>query len=161
MNKNYKAQLWAREIGKWSVKYVGHSIDVFSKSRKMHTVQYRALHIFMLRKYLKFSLYRIRDFYVANGMRESYNHASVLHALNMFEIYKHYDPNLMECLMLIINDHESETDTLRNLQTKLNFIYPAFYTDVIPSINDAYQKTIEIIELQIKQKENDLQSENK
>lgn len=160
MNKQYKAQSWARQIKEISEATVGRPVDVFDNSRKRTVVQYRSLHIYMMRKFLKMSLYDIRDFYIANKMSESYNHASVIHAIKMFDLYKHYDPYLMECLMVIMNGHKDEEETLQNFIAKLNYIHPTFYREIRPIIDMAYDKTAELNIQKIKEKINDIQSKN-
>ena len=150
MNDNYYAQFWSNEIRKWSVKYTGNSVDVYSGTRKREVVYYRALHIYMLNKYLKWGVSFIRDFYIANGKPKSYNHASVIHALKSFDIYKRYDPNLLECLLVITKGYLAQENKLNIMLTKINYLDPVFYNEIEPCIQSAFEKTVKINEEQIK-----------
>ena len=157
MNPKYKAQLWAREIKRLSFHYCGENVDVYNPTRRRSVIQYRSLHIYMCRKILNFSLYQIRDLYKANGMTKTFHHASVLHSLNMFELYKEYDPSIMEMYYIMLRGHRAEENTLNDIITKINFINPNYYSEMINGINYAFDLTVS----DIKRKCNDIQSKNK
>ncbi len=155
MNNNYNAQFWSNEIRKWSIKYTGYSVNVYSNSRKREVVYYRALHIYMLHKYLKWGKTYIRDFYISNGKSKSFNHASIIHSLKSFDIYKRYDPNLLECLLVMTRCYTTQENKLNILMTKINYIDPIFYTELQPCIEEAFEKSIKLNEELIKLRRDD------
>lgn len=139
-----KAQYWAREFKKeWN-------INIFDDTRKREVVTARALHVYCCRKILKWTLYQIKDFYNTNG-KKSYDHATVLHALRMFDIYCKYDPHLLEMFGKIAKRYTSPEDKLTQLASKLYFINPVFYADIEGCLTNSYEKTIAWNESRLKE----------
>lgn len=71
-------------------------IDVFKNTRQREYVEYRALYNYILYKIKGLSLIQIVRIYQENG--KPYNHATVLHSLKMFDIYKTYNHKLLPVL---------------------------------------------------------------
>jgi len=71
-------------------------IDIFKKTRQREYVEYRALYNYILYKIKGLSLMQIVRIYQDNG--KPYNHATVLHSLKMFDIYKTYNHKLLPVL---------------------------------------------------------------
>jgi len=71
-------------------------IDIFKKTRQREYVEYRALYNYILYKIKGLSLMQIVRIYQDNG--KPYNHATVLHSLKMFDIYKSYNHRLIPVL---------------------------------------------------------------
>ena len=90
-------------------------------------------------------------------MTKTFHHASVLHSLNMFELYKEYEPSIMEMYYIMLRGHRAEENTLNDIITKINFINPNYYSEMINGINYAFDLTVS----DIKRKCNDIQSKNK
>lgn len=134
MRSEIKAQTWARSIKKTT------GIDVFQNTRRRDVVTYRSLHVVMCRKNLKWSLEKIGRFYMSNG-KKSYDHATVLHAQNMFEQYCFYDKDLMVTLGVLTDMVDDSAAVLHSLQTKLNYIHPEFYDAIGECLSDAFEMT--------------------
>lgn len=82
-----EAQLHARSIKKLV------DVDVFEESRKTKVVEYRSLLVHILYTVENYTLYKIRDFFRANGKK--YDHSTALHALRNFEMYANYNKDLL------------------------------------------------------------------
>jgi hypothetical protein len=108
----------------------------------------------MLHKYLKWKITYIRNFYIANGKSKSFNHASVIHSLKSFDMYKRYDPDLLECLLIMTKGYSTQENKLNIILTKINYLDPMFYIDIEPCIQLAFEKNIKINEEQIKIRKN-------
>lgn len=134
MKQETQAQIWARGIKKYS------GVNVYENTRRRDVVTYRALHVYLLKKHLKWSLSDIARFYQKNG-KTSYDHATVLHALNMFDNYCFYDKELIECLTamsLMIPSDEVKRETLI---AKLKYIDEEFYEPIDECMTDAVNMT--------------------
>lgn len=134
MNKEVKAQTWAREI----LKKEGYNI--FANSRNREIVTYRSLHVVMCRKNLKWSLDKIASFYKDNG-KKSYDHSTALHAERMFEQYCFYDSNLIETMEFLSALTDGLTDKFISLEVKLGYIDSEFYDSVSGCLNEALELT--------------------
>ena len=63
-------------------------INIFENTRQRKYVEARSLLSFVLRRYEKMTLIQIRDFYRLNG--KDMNHATVIHGVKNFNIFKQY-----------------------------------------------------------------------
>ena len=142
MNKELQAQLWAQDIKK------DKGVNVFSNTRRRDVVTYRALHVHLLKNNLKWTLYRIKDFYEANG--KPYDHTTVLHALNMFEIYARYDRNIMVQLAVLGGNMDDNVGKHEMLKAKLNYVDPSLYDRVDETLNELMEDTAKINEEELK-----------
>lgn len=82
--------------------------DVFSKSRKHEVIDSRALLNYLLYNNLDFTLHEIKDFYENEG--KSYDHATALHSINNFPVYRRSNKN-MDAWLTQLN---SEYTTLKS-----------------------------------------------
>ena len=121
------ARLWSRGIQKLT------GVNVFEETRRRRVVTYRALHVYMLSNTLKWTLQKIRNFYRANG--KAYDHATVMHALKMFDVYCFYDSNIMNVMNALIKLKSDEVSILQGLHSKLNYIDEEFYDNIQLSLN--------------------------
>lgn len=71
-------------------------INVFKNTRQREYVEYRALYNYILYKMRGLSLAQVAQTYIDNG--KSYNHATVIHSLKMFDVYKRYNHRLLPLL---------------------------------------------------------------
>ncbi len=77
-------------------------LDVFENTRQREHVEARSLVCFVLRKYLGIGLSRIANFFKENG--KNMHHATALHLIRNYDIYKLYNKNIDRWLDIIIND---------------------------------------------------------
>ena len=111
-----RAKKIANKINKLS------GINVFKNTRKANYVEARSLLGFILKNYEKMTLYQIRDFYIENG--KSMNHATVIHSIKNFQVFKNYEPELIDWLNIISEDLDAfNNDAKRELiKLKVNYI---------------------------------------
>lgn len=111
-----RAKKIAKKINKLS------GIDVFKNTRKANYVEARSLLGFILKNYEKMTLYQIRDFYIENG--KNMNHATVIHSIKNFQVFKNYEPQLIDWLNIISEDLDAfNNDAKRELiKLKVNYI---------------------------------------
>ena len=111
-----RAKKIAKKINKLS------GIDVFKNTRKTNYVEARSLLGFILKNYEKMTLYQIRDFYIENG--KSMNHATVIHSIKNFQVFKNYEPQLIDWLNIISEDLEVFNNEAKRelIKLKLNYI---------------------------------------
>ncbi len=111
-----RAMRIAKRINKLS------GIDVFVNTRKVEYVEARSLLGFILKKYEGMTLHDISRFYQANG--KSMNHATVIHSIKNFSIFKNYSPQLIDWLNIISDDINSYDNQEKRelIKLKLNYI---------------------------------------
>lgn len=83
-----EAQHLARRIKKLT------GINVFEKTRLQDNVYIRSVFNYCLSKTYHWGLTKIARFYQSNGYT-TYDHATVWHSLNMFELYVRYEKSLI------------------------------------------------------------------
>jgi hypothetical protein len=111
-----RAKKIAKKINKLS------GIDVFKNTRKTSYVEARSLLGFILKNYEKMTLYQIRDFYIENG--KSMNHATVIHSIKNFQVFKNYEPQLIDWLNIISEDLDAFNNEAKRelIKLKVNYI---------------------------------------
>ena len=111
-----RAKKIAKKINKLS------GIDVFKNTRKTSYVEARSLLGFILKNYEKMTLYQIRDFYIENG--KSMNHATVIHSIKNFQVFKNYEPELIDWLNIISEDLDAFNNEAKRelIKLKVNYI---------------------------------------
>ena len=67
-------------------------VDIFKNTRKRKYVELRALVCYTLREDLKFTLHEIAKYFNSQGKRM--DHATVIHMLKMYPIYKEHNKDL-------------------------------------------------------------------
>lgn len=92
-------------------------IDVFKNSRKRECVEYRALYNYILSKVMGKSLTWIRDNYRYHG--KDYDHATVIHSLKMFDVYKRYNENFLPLFNQLCANKNSVTERIAFIDTAL------------------------------------------
>jgi hypothetical protein len=113
MNKAIKIAKQINEIA---------SVNVFANTRKKEVVEARSLLGFILKNYEKMTLYQIRDFYIKNGKKM--NHATIIHSIKNFEVFKNYEPQLIDWLNIISKNTISFNYERKKelIKLKLNYI---------------------------------------
>ena len=76
-------------------------LDIFKNTRKSSYIEARALFNFILYNTYGFTLAKIAGFYRENN--KSYDHATVLHSLKNFEMYRRFSPQVNEWLQTLEN----------------------------------------------------------
>ena len=76
-------------------------IDLFQNSRRREVVEVRSIFIKILKEHQNMTFYGIRDYFCDHG--KCINHATVMYANNMFEVYIKYNPKLKEWYDFIVN----------------------------------------------------------
>lgn len=111
-----RAKKIAKKINKLS------GINVFKNTRKANYVEARSLLGFILKNYEKMTLYQIRDFYIENG--KNMNHATVIHSIKNFQVFKNYEPQLIDWLNIISEDLDAFNNEAKRelIKLKVNYI---------------------------------------
>ena len=115
-------------------------LDIFRNTRKREYIEARALLNFILKNTKGMTLYAIKDFYIANG--KAYDHATVLHSLSNFDMYRKYNKNIDKWLKIfseLYDDIDAKREVIiNNLIWLKNDNINALY-DIT---NDMYQQEI-------------------
>lgn len=125
-------------------------IDVFKNTRQREYVEYRALYNYILYKMRGLSLAQVAQTYIDNG--KSYNHATVIHSLKMFDVYKRYNHRLLPllekmCVELygsIDNELAFIKNTLADLPSTGVIQISDFIKQIIKKQEDENTKNIEV-----------------
>lgn len=102
------------EIAKKLTKLSG--IDPFKNDRSRAYVEQRALMTYIAYHAKGLTLKLVREWFEMNGKR--YDHATALHALNNFEMYRKYNKNLNEYLAIFLQP-ENQREKLTILRSSL------------------------------------------
>ncbi len=91
------------------------NVNVFENNRSSKVVEVRSLLNKILYDFKNMTLAQIRDFYRNTG--KSMDHATVLHSLNNFDMYRRYNPKLNEYFNEMVEDYKPTSK-----KSKINFI---------------------------------------
>jgi hypothetical protein len=122
-------------------------IDVFKRSRKREIIEHRSLYNTILFEYLKYSKSDIQRIHQNNGLK-TYNHASVIHSLNQFQMYTIYNKSLnilLEELTQPLSENDKELN-IKVLAHKLEVLDVEDFKQIAMSINNCYIKVRNKIE---------------
>ncbi len=142
MRKQVQPQLWARKIKKLT------GVNVYSKRRTNEIIYYRALFSVLMKKHLKMKLSEIANHFKANG-RKTHHHASVLHAIEMYELYRQWNPNLDKVLGLCIAGDETHVNQRNKLVFMAEYVDPEYFEELFPILEKYYKRTLESLELEV------------
>jgi len=135
--KTNRANKIAKRINKLS------GINVFENTRKIKYVEARSLLGFILKKYEGMTLHQIRDFYIKNG--KSMNHATIIHSIKNFQIFKNYSPQLIDWLNIIsedINGYDNQ-EKRELIKLKLNYISNEDVDDIAVVVDAMAKRQLE------------------
>ena len=121
-------------------------VDVFENSRKSDVVEARSLLVFILYKYEKMKLQQIANFFRKYG--KTSDHSSVLHALNMFEIYLTTNKTLGKWLTMLtknIKDVNNEAK-IEFIKLKVNYLSDESIKTMVELVATMEQKEFATIE---------------
>ena len=97
-------------------------INVFENSRSSKVVEVRSLLNKILYDFKNMTLAQIRDFYRNTG--KSMDHATVLHSLRNFNMYRMYNPKLNEYFDEMLKQHELSTkyEKQKAIEQKIKYL---------------------------------------
>jgi len=93
-------------------------VDVWQNTRKRDYVEGRALLATIYRKYLGMRLADIVRVFRKNN--KNCHHATILHALKMYDVYKNYNPKLEDIMNEVVCDSNVSTESVRRMFIKQN-----------------------------------------
>lgn len=127
----------AKEISQLS------KLDLFKPTRKREYIEARSLLNYVLHKYKKLGSTKIKEFYNKNNW--DVNHATVLHSIKHFHIYKIYNKNLIVWLEHIVdNINKMDNFTKREyIKGKINHLSNKDIDELTMVISNMPQKNIE------------------
>ena len=97
-------------------------VNVFDNSRSSKVVEVRSLLNKILYDFKSMTLAQIRDFYINKG--KPMNHATVLHSLQNFNMYRRYNPKLNEYFDEMIKQYELSTkyEKRNSIEHKIKYL---------------------------------------
>ena len=97
-------------------------VNVFENSRSSKVVEVRSLLNKILYDFKNMTLAQIRDFYINKG--KPMNHATVLHSLQNFNMYRRYNPKLNEYFDEMIKQYELSTkyEKRNSIEHKIKYL---------------------------------------
>ena len=106
-------------------------VDIFNKSRKRHIIEHRSLLCYILRNRLNMRWESIKKFMESKG--KPYDHATAIHAVKMYPVYKENNKKLSELEALFIVKNKTEYNhisALEVLQKKYNTLEKHYFDSV-------------------------------
>jgi len=118
-------------------------LDVFENTRQREHVEARSLVCFVLRKYLGIGLSRIAKFFKENG--KNMHHATALHLIRNYDIYKLYNKNIDRWLDIIINDIDDVGNENKRILIKhrIKYLTNKDIDDLALYTEDMYNKVLQ------------------
>lgn len=113
-------------------------INIFKNTRKNKYIEARAMLNFFLYNTLHFSLTDIADFYKTKGKK--YNHATALHSLNNFDVYRRYNKNVVEWMDEIEDTKFGLFSKKANARQMLSFLNKEYTNLAYNRIKDLYDE---------------------
>ena len=115
--------------------------NLFKESRERSIIEHRALLCYLLRNNLKMTFDGIAKFMIENG--KSYDHSTVIHAVNMYPTYRKYNKKLyeLEKLFVVYNEIEYEEISAMQLIMKRNSELEAEHYELINKIGKQKEQT--------------------
>ena len=98
----------------------------------------------MLYNTYKFRLQRIADFYKMNG--KSMNHATILHSLNNFDVYRRFSNNVNDWLAILERMEIGENSKKDLMKQFINFLNEDNLNKSYDFMKDLYYQQEEIAE---------------
>jgi hypothetical protein len=118
----------------------GH--DIFQNTRRREVVEVRALLYTVLKKYYRFTLREMTDLCAEHGYYIT--HASVIHALNAFEVYCNYNKNLSEWYHAVVIDLEEDVaaERIDFIKPKLKYLSEEQLLKLSTIVKEMYEDAI-------------------
>jgi len=117
-------------------------VRVFENTRRREIVEVRSLLYTVLKKFYRFNLREIMEI----GQEYGYyiTHASVIHSLNSFDVYKTYNKNLDEWYHAIVIDLEEDVAAARIdfIKPKLKYLSEDQLLNLSTIVKEMYEDSI-------------------
>jgi len=117
-------------------------VRVFENTRRREVVEVRSLLYTVLKKFYRFNLREIMEI----GEEYGYyiTHASVIHSLNSFDVYKTYNKNLDEWYHAIVIDLEEDVAAARIdfIKPKLKYLSEDQLLNLSTIVKEMYEDSI-------------------
>jgi len=117
-------------------------VRVFENTRRREVVEVRSLLYTVLKKFYRFNLREIMEI----GQEYGYyiTHASVIHSLNSFDVYKTYNKNLDEWYHAIVIDLEEDVAAARIdfIKPKLKYLSEDQLLNLSTIVKEMYEDSI-------------------
>jgi len=115
-------------------------VNVFDNSRKRECVEYRALYNYILNKVMGKSLSWIRDNYRCQG--KDYDHATVIHSLKMFDVYKRYNDSFLPIFNQLCQTRNTILERIAFIDTALKNMSEPDVSKVADLVNELINQNL-------------------
>jgi len=117
-------------------------VNVFENSRSSKVVEVRSLLNKILYDFKNMTLAQIRDFYINKG--KPMNHATVLHSLQNFNMYRRYNPKLNEYFDEMIKQYELSTkyEKRNSIEHKIKYLSDDSLDKAHDLVNELFTKDL-------------------
>ena len=121
-------------------------IDVFQQTRKRHVIEHRSLLCYILRTKLEMRWESIKKFFIEKG--KPYDHATAIHAVKMYPIYKKDNKKLLELESHFIVRNRIEYNQISAMEV-MQKKHLALEKDYFKSLEkiDSYKKSSDLLDL--------------
>ena len=117
-------------------------VNVFENSRSSKVVEVRSLLNKILYDFKNMTLAQIRDFYINKG--KHMDHATVLHSLKNFNMYRRYNPKLNEYFDEMIKQYELSTknEKRNSIEHKIKYLSDDSLDKAHDLVNELFTKDL-------------------
>ena len=118
------------------------NISIFQNTRRREVVEVRSLLYTILRNFYRFNLREIQDLCSEHGYEIT--HASVIHSLKSFNIYKSYNKNLDDWFHAVIIELEEDVAAQRIdfIKPKLKYLSEENLLKLSTVVKEMYEEAI-------------------
>tara|TARA_R100001443_G_scaffold116033_1_gene135357 strand:+ start:2676 stop:3092 length:417 start_codon:yes stop_codon:yes gene_type:complete len=134
MNKELKI---AQQINRYT------QLNLFENTRKREYVEARSLLCVILNKYFDYGLNKISKFFKGNN--KTMHHATVLHLIRSFDVYKKYNKNLDSWLKEIVDKIEGVRNEHKRtlIKQRIKYLTNKDIDQLAIRTEDMYNKVLE------------------
>lgn len=117
-------------------------INIFQNTRRREVVEVRSLLYSILKKFYRFNLREIQDLCSEHGY--NITHASVIHSLKSFDVYKTYNKNLDDWYHAVVIDLEEDVAAQRIdfIKPKLKYLSEDNLLKLSTVVKEMYEEAI-------------------
>ena len=117
-------------------------INIFQNTRRREVVEVRSLLYSILKKFYRFNLREIQDLCSEHGY--NITHASVIHSLKSFDVYKTYNKNLDDWYHAVVIDLEEDVAAQRIdfIKPKLKYLSEDNLLKLSTAVKEMYEEAI-------------------
>ncbi len=117
-------------------------INIFQNTRRREVVEVRSLLYSILKKFYRFNLREIQDLCSEHGY--NITHASVIHSLKSFDVYKTYNKNLDDWYHAVVIDLEEDVAAQRIdfIKPKLKYLSEQNLLKLSTTVKEMYEEAI-------------------